>query len=370
MERRLRRADQRTEEFLIAAFQSGAHERVLSQSASNRRLRWSLEAVAAYYQEDWSYSKVGKEINPPTNHETARQLVEKGMTAIWRESSDEVKTKFPFHEIPIKKPYQRAPGQVTLAIRQAALEGRGFDDIATITGADHDQIMRRRGTLKQEGVKVPYKHYSPEAYSHIIELASDPSRPREEYLKIAGTLSRTTVENLALRHQAFVSVVDAVYSSGYFIGAPKIAPVREILQAAGLVLHFEKHIKSGKNAGLIQHYYYVASRDLDLVEDVLKQHKELEIFKENLVKKVAGPDKDIRVSTNDLFKNPDFSPLTDLLMRHNLASAARRPIVDYEILLEGCPAPVYSYGARVIYPTRDVEILDIFFEKKRQELGV
>lgn len=371
MERRLLFAHPQAEKFLKEALKNGAGERLIAKAQQDVVLARDLGAVAIYLSENVNPTEVGARLHPPVSRTTARKMIRRGIGAIWSEADQATQEEYPLDEIPLKTAGKLKT--TTLALAQAAFKGLSYPQILAETGLNVNEVASRRNTLMTRGIEVPSRYRTREESAAIIKAATDPTLPREDYLKIAMGLSRGTVQHFTVRFGAFLSLTNALAEIKYYVGPKIIGPIKDFLVAEGLVLHFKKVVQSGENAGQEQHYYYVPRRDLELIASRLAEEPSLDRYKKNVVRQLGGPEARIHASTNDFsHSTDDFERISKVFHPRGLTDGAKRPVVPYDIFFNtpDCPASVYEYDGNVIYFKEQKAEMEEFVDKRRQELGI
>lgn len=378
-DRRLPFAHQQTEEFLTDAFGSGAHLRVAALRKRYPRVRRATDALSSYLRFDVNFAKVGLGLTPPSSHETARKLVREALEIIWENSGEQVQARYPLEGIPLAKPFEgrqsfsRDLSPATVRVAMVATQGAQYDEIPRVARVSRNDIPSKREILRKRGIEVPYKYRSKAEYQKIVGFVTNPDTPREQYEKFVREAKFPELQHLTEKG-AFLSLLDALNESGYFVAPSKSAPFRDFLLLKGLILQRSRQIKGGKNAGLIQTFYFVPRRDLAEVGQALSEESSFDTYKRRPVSQLAGPETDEWATTNDFVhraKNK-FSPLGDLFQSLGLANKRREPVIPYPEFFSSpdVPVPVFQYDGRTLYPKHREEALIIFIQQRREELGI
>lgn len=258
-------ADPQTRGFLLAAHSIQGLNRLLEQSKNpNLTVRdWNL--TISYFASPNSLQRVGLIYGMTKTNTSIR--VQKTINHLWNLCPPDIKQQFPLEKIPTDKPIslvrrQRVSligGGRSLVVSELVGQGLSVKEIKEKLQKTGHSLGPIRKVLASWDQTLGYINRPPTEYQQIRQALQKPLTdlsPNEK--KLLQSLTLNEARRLARKPKYLISLNELVRSTGQAIAVSRIPALKESLEKNGLqVLAFSTKVRSGKNQGVIQKYYFL-----------------------------------------------------------------------------------------------------------------
>lgn len=371
--------------FLLEALEHGAHlklpriigkkgERGPTQQQWERRLKITILNFFGKVEGDdalsqgFSYEDIGK-IDPERSitRERVRQLVNKTISQLHANLPDYLKHKYSLRELleQIEKPQVMTDKAGTSRkIAEAVLKGANYEDLRK----EHSisRLQEARNVLSEYNLEVPY---DPERIKYQI-LAEDlgtvqPDDSKDKKQEFLERATRSFKRGFPEEFKTYyLTVSELAKELDLHFGRHKggINLVLQSLSEVGINLRTMTQILgSGKNQGLIRHYYIILAVDREKALKTLQNDLRLEPLRRAVVKQVFGQKVDQLPTTWELAEGNKYRSVGSLV--NQLGKRTGRWL-NIEQLLEGCLMPVFKISKGYYYPAEMSGQMEEFLRSK------
>lgn len=377
-------ADPKTHEFLKTAIDDGAIDRTLEEIRHSRFRETgfrNMNIVGIYYASPAVYRDIAAIYPGFQSRQNVRRRIERTIAKIWKNCSPEVQKEFPLTEIKVRKPFgrktrersSRAKGGPAYSVARF-LEERGTataEEIREKFELTSTQLNSVRGVLRGWGLEVPYTNRGKQMIENrrlekVLQKSSDDLEIQRALDKANFVFCRNQSqgENSLLR-----SISKTARMSNLHFHLKNSALLAEVLIEAGIPLtRKSREVKSSRQAGVVQNYYYIIARHQERALEVFKQSPNLDRFRENPIERLCGPGEGEMPSTTVLAREEYRSP--GCLFKELGINLRKAGITYLDFFDKKCPVNVYRFhgGYHYLYP--DEEGLKRYIKTRAIELGM
>ncbi|MCH7730485.1 hypothetical protein IID21_03025 [Patescibacteria group bacterium] len=171
-----------THKFLKAAIKDRAVERTLHEFRSpprgeNKKRFRDLNILGIYLETPATYREIADIYPRLNNKKVLRQSIDRALSSLWSNASDETRSTFPLSEIKIAKPRSlksrertsKSLGGESFRVSQLLSERLTYEEIKKKLKLTDKELTGTRRTLKKWGQEVPYKFRAPSENKGIAE---------------------------------------------------------------------------------------------------------------------------------------------------------------------------------------------------------
>ena len=345
----------RTGEFLVAAYQSGAYDTLLEEASANPNIAKRINVLTYYSTFDGSLEDIGAMMKPPVTGEAVRRSMKGTLIMLWERSSEKVQRQFSPDSIPLRKPLgptsrlriSLGNGGKSAEAAAMILEGRSPKEIkdALDLHQDFSHVRRVVGNLGVEMGPLPNTPSSSEEIEERARVLSDPDVPIETFIKVLGVLAKSHSKTKHMANLgAMLSIRDFCQIAEVYTSPKHYDLLRSVLKEGGahLVSHIHT-VEEGKNAGKVQRYDYLASRELDSSVEFAQTHPTLAPYRHSPIGIVAGPMVEDLPTTTAYYRGGDFVNINEATKPLGLdLEHDRRMSVTQFLRSPDCDVSVYN----------------------------
>lgn len=376
-----------THEFLKSALADGAQNVQPSWSTRGKIYHlkpaiWAkrLNITGIYYGTSLTHDEIGQRYGRITP-EAVRQIVEKGVCDLHKNSSAETQAKFPINEIPLYKAHS-----VTTSIENKA--NTNASNLAVVSkqlenGITNPNQITKNTNLTTNEVKLALK---------IIKAQSAKTQKKERRQKYENKRDTwqaicNIIENSKdkVQTQAAIDILDQNHATKLLRKKdPSLLTFTDILgkspegfsKKIHLVLR-EANVPVMRltNATLIQRKYegvsyHVPIRFIEEAQEVLN-NSPLKNDIKNHVQQISGPQTSTLPSTTEFVRPKKFKHVGSLIPSVNNSQLKN---ISFQELYTQCPVPIYIYKTKkksgYICPVEYEQEVKEYLDRRLQELGI
>lgn len=332
------------------------------QEVAKYRRDW--EVNGRYAGGDQTLEEIGKTLNPRLSCERARQIFGKGIQILYEIAPDEVKTRFPWETLSMRKPltiesrqrFSLARGGRNVRIAQLVEQGQSAQEITT--GAiTTKQLANARPVLRTWGVEVPYtQERRSSAYQGKLERLRAKDLSFEEKQAIMDIVSRAVYQgHLKGDNPLFPAVSKLATEAGLYPSPKDISIIANILKQEKIAMGLlEVALKEQPGRRQLSRYYFIASSDRERAIALLRTHPDLGIFRVHPVT-VLGKRSDKIPIYSQLLNSGCYLSVGSLLGELGHPRLYQElGITTTDLITSDCPVPIFVYQARTIGVGRGV----------------
>lgn len=353
-------AHPKTQQFLLEAIAEGGHLKTPDKSNDQAWAR-KRNVLGIYYGTSATQQEIGGMLRLPGKDKRQRvqQLLRRGIRQLRENGSDELKVRYPLPEIQIgaskgsAEEHSRKSGGKLAEVKALFAQRESFAEIAKHTGKSQAYVRRwlRKSRLIPESNAQKTKRFL-EKLTEEIRVAGTDHDIKGIFLKMRGFNQRKFVQ----RHrELFLSIQNLARQLGFRFAGQELKSFTQVLTDAQIpFLQYNRKIKTGRNSGLVQTYYYLLAIQVPEVAGVFMRAPQLESFRKlKSWRQVAGPTVDLP-STNNLLHRRGYRAFLNEIS--TLGVKKKKLFCD-------CPVPVFMYRDSYIVHESDFETL-IDYAKK------
>lgn len=380
-ERSIVYAHPETHEFLKAVIEDGAVVRALEEYRASpgkieTRIR-DLNILGIYLETPATYREIADIYPRLNNRKVLRQSINRALSSLWSNASDETRSTFPLSEIKIAKPRSlksrertsKSLGGESFHVSQLLSEGVTYEEIQEKLELTDSQLTGARRILKNLGQEVPYKFRAPSENKRIAKIL-ETSESDSEIQRALNRVKRKLRQTLAQRENPpFLSVSKAARMAGFHFRVGATSIFVDSLRQSKIPVGQLPHVSKSRHAIKYPTYYFIATQHLERAKEALLQDAHLAGFRENPVKQIAGPDGKIPVTTKLIQGKGYQSPRQ--LFRQLRINLGRTLIIKYEDFFdENCPVSVFKLRDAYYYPKEKEGELKRYIRERARETGL
>lgn len=285
-----------TRNFLKAAIAEGAHLIVSPRISEDRWIR-SRNIIGSYYGSIASLEDLGNNykvtrhgIITPVSKQAIEQTLTKGMRLLWDNCSDETKQRLPFDQIPLYKPkltLNRSlneslnKGGVTVNAVRMFQEGQTPEQISQALGLAPSELKIVFDRVSRWGVQISDILTQREKRDALVKTFQDPKVDDKALQSAYSQVKRGALLTSLLvgENPILLSLFKLLREAGYRVDTRGLAAIAYTLETQIPIGQTEPYeVKSGKHAGQILIYYFVAATQRERIIEVARDIPSLARF--------------------------------------------------------------------------------------------
>jgi len=351
-------AHEKRVDFIEKVVGEGVLEKIpISERNQNIALVYNLN-------EELSEKDVGEIFPNSLGKPLARQYVQiinkRFLEETWKYASPELQSSHPLSEILARKP--GPVGEVNARIKRALEGGASPAEIRNTEGISALQATRR--TLRKRGIEI-YTAY--EDLKARVKAETDDKKLQEILDSFTNASLRGYLKRYNHDPERVFAGLTSVLKKGGFFPHMHLSTFYEKIKEKGIPIRpINVDVSRPKNI-----YRIVFDKHGQRIIDSLKDDPDLQRFKSSPVKLICGnPD---RIPTTADFRkkkrlrqyNTNIKEIIEEVIGHHITG---KDGPKFEILLSGCPVPVFRYRHVYIYPIDMIEELKAFLKSKLETI--
>lgn len=281
---------ERTNQFLEAALEDGAHFRIpkmRNKGKEAKEITWTREknAIAVYYGSPATHQDISRYVLGLTTRQGSWYILSEGMWNLWENCSDPVKDQFPWGSFPLKKPLplrsrmqiSLTHGGVTARIAEIFEQDhtKSYSEIRKAGFSNHE-IEHAKRTLSGWGFNIDYKRNELSKYQKLQkEMEEELKRKIEEQdmQLLQSLIDRSNYTFRQHRRTMFASVTRVAESISFkFDLNTGSADLVEFLKQSGVPATSILDKGFLKSTGKERHYHVIYANHIGLAKKALSNY--------------------------------------------------------------------------------------------------